>query len=57
MCSKITCGTCGKATWTGCGSHIDQALAGVPHDKRCTCDDAASSEGSFGSLFGSIFSR
>jgi hypothetical protein len=58
MCSKITCSTCGKATWTGCGSHIDQALAGVPQDKRCTCDEsAAASSGSFGSLFGNIFSR
>lgn len=55
MCSRITCNQCGKATWTGCGNHIDQALAGVPQDQRCTCEQKQS--GSFGSIFGSIFSR
>lgn len=37
MCSRITCTRCGKATWTGCGEHVDQALAGVPQDQRCAC--------------------
>lgn len=39
MCSPATCPTCGKTTWTGCGNHIDEALAGVPQAKRCTCGD------------------
>ncbi|WP_169748102.1 hypothetical protein [Demequina rhizosphaerae] len=56
MCSRITCNQCGKATWTGCGQHIEQALAGVAQDQRCSCDQS-SSNGSFGSIFGSIFSR
>lgn len=35
MCQQVTCRTCGKATWAGCGQHIDQALAGVPKSQRC----------------------
>ena len=30
MCSMVRCGGCGKATWSGCGLHIESALAGVP---------------------------
>jgi hypothetical protein len=26
-----------KPTWEGCGEHIEDALAGVPMDERCTC--------------------
>ncbi|WP_169746723.1 hypothetical protein [Demequina silvatica] len=57
MCSRITCRQCGKPTWTGCGQHVDQALAGVPQDQRCSCDQGGSGSSSFGSIFGSIFSR
>jgi len=48
MCSKTTCKHCGKATWTGCGKHIEQALAGVPQQERCTCtaEDRAATKGS-----------
>lgn len=35
MCRKITCATCSKATWAGCGQHIDAALSGVPLADRC----------------------
>lgn len=37
MCSPITCTTCGKTTWTGCGQHIDSALEGIAAQDRCTC--------------------
>ena len=37
MCQKINCENCGKATWTGCGQHVEQALAGVAPADRCTC--------------------
>jgi hypothetical protein len=30
MCQRIQCKTCGKPDWTGCGFHIEEALAGVP---------------------------
>ncbi len=35
MCHRVTCRKCGKATWAGCGNHIEQALAGVPQSERC----------------------
>ena len=35
MCRAITCRTCGKVTWSGCGRHVDQVLAGVPRADRC----------------------
>ena len=37
MCSRVQCRECGKPTWGGCGRHIEQALAGVPHEARCHC--------------------
>ncbi len=37
MCSPARCPRCGKATWVGCGAHIEEALAGVPAERRCTC--------------------
>ena len=36
MCRKVVCKTCNKATWAGCGMHIDSALAGVAEGERCT---------------------
>lgn len=35
MCRKRTCPNCSKATWVGCGLHIDQALSGVSVAERC----------------------
>ena len=37
MCYRVTCTTCGKATWDGCGEHIETALAGVADADRCHC--------------------
>jgi hypothetical protein len=37
MCSRVTCHICNKATWAGCGQHIEQALAGVSEADRCKC--------------------
>ncbi|WP_185744109.1 hypothetical protein [Arachnia propionica] len=54
MCRKVTCKECRKATWAGCGQHIEQALAGVPQSERCTCDQNAQPKGSgfFAKLMG-----
>ena len=40
MCSPATCRQCGGVTWTGCGSHVDQVMAGVPAERRCACSSA-----------------
>ena len=37
MCSRVKCRKCGKATWSGCGNHVDMVMAGVPKSQRCTC--------------------
>lgn len=37
MCQRIVCPRCGKASWAGCGKHVEQVLAGVPPEKRCSC--------------------
>ena len=42
MCSAATCRTCGKATYSGCGQHVEQVLAGVPREQRCDCAPAPS---------------
>nr|WP_264670961.1 hypothetical protein [Arthrobacter sp. VKM Ac-2550] len=41
MCRTATCQKCGKATWAGCGKHIDQVMRNVPHSRRCTCASSA----------------
>mmetsp|Transcript_30389 Transcript_30389/g.33713 ORF Transcript_30389/g.33713 Transcript_30389/m.33713 type:complete len:202 (-) Transcript_30389:49-654(-) len=36
MCRKRQCPDCNKASWVGCGLHIDSALAGVALTDRCS---------------------
>lgn len=38
MCARVTCGDCSKPTWSGCGQHVEEALAGVPEADRCHCN-------------------
>lgn len=37
MCSPAPCRSCGKVTWSGCGMHVDQVMAGVPRERQCSC--------------------
>jgi len=53
MCRRKTCSSCGKATWAGCGAHVEQVLAGVAPSERCVCPPAQRSGGGLLSrLFG-----
>jgi len=53
MCSKIQCRKCGKATWSGCGEHVEYALQGVAEKDRCKCEDSTNSDsGFFSKMFG-----
>lgn len=52
MCSRVTCRKCGKATWAGCGQHIEQALAGVPQSERCQGHEGEGGGSWLGRLFG-----
>ncbi len=47
MCHRITCATCHKPTWSGCGQHVEQALAGVAKADRCHCEATAKAPGFF----------
>ena len=44
MCRPATCRSCGKATYAGCGQHIEQVLSGVPQSQRCSCATAVTSQ-------------
>lgn len=48
MCAQVKCRDCGKPTWSGCGRHIEQALANVPVQARCKCREQKSSDASNG---------
>jgi hypothetical protein len=37
MCQRVTCRTCNKPTFAGCGRHVEQVLGDVPPQDRCLC--------------------
>lgn len=61
MCRAITCRTCGKTTWAGCGQHVDQVKATVPAGTWCSGhDDAPATDASSGrgtGLLARLFGR
>ena len=42
MCQRVTCSSCGKPTFAGCGAHVEQVLGNVPKDQRCKCREKGS---------------
>jgi hypothetical protein len=42
MCRRVACRTCTKATYAGCGLHVEQVLAGVRKADRCACPPGGS---------------
>ena len=52
MCRPMTCSTCGKASWAGCGAHVEQVLGDVPEADRCHCDRTTKKGGFFSRLRG-----
>ncbi|MFO0608666.1 MAG: hypothetical protein U0324_36200 [Polyangiales bacterium] len=45
MCRRVTCPSCNKPTFAGCGMHVEQVLGDVPPAQRCTCQSAAAKPG------------
>lgn len=45
MCRRITCSSCGKPSYAGCGRHIESVLGDVPQQARCRCRESAQSTG------------
>jgi hypothetical protein len=52
MCRPVTCKTCRKTTWAGCGQHIAQVKASVPAGQWCPGhqDEKKTSDGWLGKL-------
>ncbi|KAJ7544886.1 hypothetical protein O6H91_09G097600 [Diphasiastrum complanatum] len=38
MCYAVNCGSCGNATWKGCGKHVESVFKSVPAGKHCFCN-------------------
>jgi hypothetical protein len=55
MCRAVVCKKCGRATWKGCGRHVEQVLAGVPRADRCPGHPRE--PGRNGSWLGRLFGR
>ena len=52
MCRQVTCKRCEKASWAGCGQHVDQVMRGVPAAQRCQGHQNEPGNGFFAKLFG-----
>lgn len=39
MCRRVTCPSCRKPTFAGCGLHVEQVLGDVPPEERCKCNE------------------
>ena len=58
MCSRVTCSRCKKYTWSGCGQHVNQVMAGIPKSQQCTCiADKAAAKANNGGLFSRFLGR
>jgi hypothetical protein len=44
MCRAVTCKTCGKTTWAGCGQHVESVRKTVPASQWCSGHTAAPAE-------------
>jgi hypothetical protein len=57
MCRAVSCRTCGKTTWAGCGQHVDQVMAGIPRADRCPGHHPQKQSSSGGSFLARLFRR
>lgn len=55
MCSRVTCPTCGKPGFVGCGAHVEMVLADVPKNDRCKCREQAAKPNA--NILNSLFGR
>jgi hypothetical protein len=52
MCRAVTCRTCGKTTWAGCGQHVDDVMRRVPSDARCEGHEGEAGAGFLARILG-----
>ncbi|WP_298748567.1 hypothetical protein [uncultured Serinicoccus sp.] len=55
MCRAVTCRTCGRTTWAGCGQHVDQVRRGVPAGQWCDGHEGTAPSG--GGLLSRLLGR
>lgn len=48
MCQRVTCKSCGKPTYAGCGRHIEAVLGDVPPAARCHCRESGTKQAEAG---------
>ncbi len=54
MCQRVTCQTCNKPGWRGCGAHVEQVLGDVAASDRCACESGSANGPS---MFKRVFGR
>lgn len=57
MCRRVTCSSCGKPTFAGCGMHVEQVLGDVPRAERCQCREKGADKAAGGSPEESLWKR
>ncbi|MCK0112177.1 hypothetical protein MWU75_08515 [Ornithinimicrobium sp. F0845] len=60
MCRAVTCKTCGKTTWAGCGQHVASVRQGVAPSQWCTGQHTQAelaAAGSGGGFLARLFGR
>jgi len=57
MCRRITCGTCDKPSFSGCGAHVDHVLGDVAVKDRCACSTGDKTTKRSGGLLSRLFGR
>jgi hypothetical protein len=57
MCSPMRCRSCGKASWSGCGAHVEMILGHLPKEKRCQCRASAQSGNDRASMIAELLRR
>lgn len=61
MCRAVTCRTCGKTTWAGCGQHVASVKRSVAPGNWCngkhTEAEVAAAKAERGGFFARLFGR
>ncbi|GAB6937648.1 hypothetical protein JCM11754A_11720 [Isoptericola variabilis] len=57
MCYPVTCTTCGKTTWKGCGQHVDDVRRSVPAGQWCSGHDDEPAPERGGGFLARLFGR
>ncbi len=57
MCRAVTCRTCGKTTWAGCGQHVADVRRTVPAAQWCAGHACTASQSTPTGFLARLFRR